>query len=149
MGIGPGDTLAVNLSTAGVPSYPGTGFRGTRLYTMVFYAAPTGDSSMQVLSAYLVYSTASTIGTTFPVTVRWAWLQGDTNYFNNNQPVLIGGSPVVLDTNIPMFSPKNSNLDMQSPQGVLLLVLGCVYVAHFILEIAFMIGRYRKGASSY
>ena len=149
LGIGSGDTLAVNLSTVGVPSRPGTGFLGTRLYTMAFYTAPSGDADMSVLAVYLVYSSYSNSGIRYPVSVRWAWLQGDTNYFNNNAPALIAGSPVVVDTNIPMFSPKNSDLSMKSPVGVLLLVLGSLYAAHFLFEILGMIGRYRKSAGSY
>jgi len=147
LALAPGDRLSANLSTVGVPSYTTTGFQGTRLYTFAFYPSPDGDAQVSVLACYMMLYTAPGGGITYPCSIRWAWLTSGTNYFNGTAPQLIVGEPIVLDTNIPQFTPKNSELNLKSPQSVMLLVLGSLLCVNTLFMIMQQIGRYRKGAS--
>ena len=149
LGIGDNDRLACALSGVGVPSYTATGFQGTRLYTFAFYDRPSGDSAVSVLACYMMLPSAPSGATSYPCSIRWAWLTPGTNYFNGTAPTLISGDVVVLDTNIPQFSPKNSEFSLKSPGWVLALVLCALLALWLLLSIKNEIGRYRKGAGSY
>ena len=147
LALAPGDRLSANLSTVGVPSYTTTGFQGTRLYTFAFFPSPAGDAQVSVLACYMMLPSAPSGSTTYPCSIRWAWLTSNTNYFNGATPQLITGDPIILDTNIPQFGSKNSDFTLKSPQSVMLIVLGSLLCVNTLFMIMQQIGRYRKGAS--
>lgn len=150
LAIGPGDKLSVILSGLAVPTYPGTAPYATRLYTYAFFPAPDGDAQISILAGYLYYNAGPSTGAiTYSTTVRWGWLTGGTNLFNGTNPSLISGDVIVMDTNIPQFSPKNNELGRQSPNAILMTAAGALVCICALLFILRFIGGFRKSASSY
>jgi len=149
LAVGPNDRLACNLSGVGVPSYNNTGFQGTRLYTFAFYDRPGGDSQVSVLACYMMLPNSPSGAISYPCSIRWAWLTPNTNYFNGTNPQLIPGDVLVLDTNIPSFSPKNADMLMQSPERMMVYIVGVLGTVCLLFNLINQVGRFRKGASSY
>jgi len=150
LSINPDFTLTVNMSGIAVPTYPGTAPFATRLYTHAFFTAPAGDSQVSILASYLYYNQSPSNGAVaYNTTVRWGFLTGGTNLFNGQNPSLIAGNPIVIDTNIPQFNPGNHQLSRQGPTQVFALVVLILTCTGAMLWIFKFIGGYRKGANYY
>ena len=151
LSITPGDVLAGNVSTLTSLSYSQTTTSYTRAMTIPVMNAPAGDGQLSFLVLNVSPNGSPSNGqSVYPVTTRWYWLTaGSNSNFTNGTPSLISGSVVVLDTNIPQFTPKNEVIAMASPNQSMVRILGILLAVALIFNITQVIGRYKKGANHY